>query len=365
VSKRRVFGARVASFAALAWSAAWPAAAQSNDDTTTSAPTAKGPADAATQASSTEVTGKELFDAAKQLYDEGRYEDACRTFEESAKVRRGIGVQYQLANCWERIGRTASAHALFLEVAEATRWQGQYDRERLARQRAQALESRLSYLQIVVRAPEPGLELKRDGLPIAPPRWAAPIALDAGDHEIHAVAPGKRPHRARVTVHPGEAGTVVLEIPPLAAAGSVATSSAPQKAEVRRATPAEAAERRPDTTRKNLTIALAGVGAATMLTGTAFAIQAIGNHRDAEAICRAGHCTAEQISLRTPLDDDTRSARTLAIASVGAGVGALLGAGYLYLTAPPQQSSQVGKVSLQPLASPSEGVFGAVVSGSL
>lgn len=334
---------------------------------------ASAPAGANTPAAA-QQDAQSLFDTARKLYDEGRYEDACRTFEESAKIRRGIGVQFQLANCWERIGRTASARTLFLEVADATRSLAQYERERVARERARALESRLSYLRLIVRSPEPGLEIQRDGRVVGQPEWAAPIAVDAGEHEIRAVAPGKRPHLAKVTVHPGEAGTVFLEIPSLAVetpklvpASAVLPVALPRVEAVLTpdVAPAPANPAGPDHTRRNVTIALAGVGAAAFLAGTAFAMQAAGDHSDAEAVCKSGHCTARQIALREPLDDSSRNSRTWAIVGISTGVGALFGAGYLFLTAPRRPEGHASRLVIEPMASPDEGIFGARIHGSL
>src|SRR5947209_5201907 len=85
-----------------------------------------------------------LFDEAKRLMKEERYALACPKFEESQKMDPGLGTQFHLANCWQHIGRTASAWALFREIEAEARARSQVGRERVAHDRASALEPWLS-----------------------------------------------------------------------------------------------------------------------------------------------------------------------------------------------------------------------------
>jgi tetratricopeptide (TPR) repeat protein len=87
----------------------------------------------------TEQRAKVLFDAARRLVKSGDYAQACPKFEQSMQLDDGIGTEFNLADCWEKIGRTGRARDLFLEVADAARATGEWDREQAARQRAAAL----------------------------------------------------------------------------------------------------------------------------------------------------------------------------------------------------------------------------------
>src|ERR1017187_9987356 len=106
-----------------------------------------------------------LFDEAKQLMAQGRYIEACPKLEESQKNDAGLGTQFHLADCWQHLGRTASAWALFREVQSGARALGQTGRERVARDRALALEPWLSKIIIAPQddAATPGLQIWRDG----------------------------------------------------------------------------------------------------------------------------------------------------------------------------------------------------------
>src|SRR5687768_18046990 len=91
-----------------------------------------------------------LFDHAKRLHAAGRYAEACPKFAESQKLDAGVGTLLYLADCYEKIGQTASAWAGFREAAAAAKNAGQEEREKIARDRAAGLEPQLSRLTITV-----------------------------------------------------------------------------------------------------------------------------------------------------------------------------------------------------------------------
>jgi serine/threonine-protein kinase len=167
-----------------------------------------------------------LFDAARQLMAQGRHAEACPKLEESQRLDPGIGTQFNLAACYEHIGRTASAWSMFLEVAGAAKAAGQPEREKVARQRAAALEAKLTRLTITAPpdAPE-DLQVKRDGAPVGRAQWGIPVPVDPGKHTVEAVARGRRPFARTVELTtPGASETVAI---PRLPAGRVATPAAP------------------------------------------------------------------------------------------------------------------------------------------
>jgi hypothetical protein len=133
-----------------------------------------------------------LFNDGKDLAARGRWAEACPKFEESQRLDPGIGTQFQLANCHERIGRLASAWSEFKDVAATAHAQGQAARERVARERARAIEGKLAYLTLDVEQPDvAGLVVLRDGASIGKPQWGSAIPIDAGEHRIEARAPAR------------------------------------------------------------------------------------------------------------------------------------------------------------------------------
>ena len=62
-----------------------------------------------------------LFAEAGRLIDAGQTSAACAKYEESLRLYDGINTRYFLADCDERVGKTATAWSLFLEVEAKAR----------------------------------------------------------------------------------------------------------------------------------------------------------------------------------------------------------------------------------------------------
>jgi len=135
------------------------------------------------------------------LMGKKRYAEACERFARSQELDPGMGTQYRLAECYEKLGRLASAYEQFIAVAEAAKASGKADREAVARKRAAALETRVAKLTISIPpavASLRGLEVRRDGALVDPKVWGAPIPVDSGDHIVTVKAPGKKPWEGKV-----------------------------------------------------------------------------------------------------------------------------------------------------------------------
>jgi serine/threonine-protein kinase len=157
-----------------------------------------------------------LFDESKQLMAQGQYAQACPKLQESQDLDPGLGTQFHLADCVQHLGRTASAWALFREVESQARALGQEGRERVARDRATALEPFLSRLIIAPQSAAANyqMELRRDGVAIGRSEWDLPVPVDPGAHVVTLLAPTKRPWETRVDV-PSDGRTVRVDLPPL------------------------------------------------------------------------------------------------------------------------------------------------------
>src|SRR5580700_11230615 len=83
-----------------------------------------------------------LFNAGRSLLEAGEYSDACPKFAESQKLAPGLGVTLYLADCYERLGRTASALAEFRRAVTIALARGDA-RGTVAEQRASSLEGRV------------------------------------------------------------------------------------------------------------------------------------------------------------------------------------------------------------------------------
>src|SRR6185503_9463067 len=138
------------------------------------------------------ATAQSLYDDGRRLLQQGRAGEACPKLEASQKLDPAPGTQFHLADCYEKIGRTASAWALFLEVAAQARSRIRAEQEKIARERASALEPKLSKLtfEVAAGARVPGLRVTRNGTEIDAALFGTPISVDPGPQRIVAEAPG-------------------------------------------------------------------------------------------------------------------------------------------------------------------------------
>src|SRR5688572_32581495 len=110
----------------------------------------------------------------------GKYNEACPKFEASQQLDPGLGTMLNLAECYEKTGRTASAWAEYREAIPLARAAGSKSRQDLATERAKALEERLSTLTIrAMTGGEEGvhLEIRRDGVPVQHAELGSPIPV--------------------------------------------------------------------------------------------------------------------------------------------------------------------------------------------
>jgi len=157
-----------------------------------------------------------LFKEARALIAQGNYEEACPKLEQSRRIQAGMGTIFNLAVCYEHIGRTASAWASFMDVASAADAAGQPDRAQAARERALALASKLPKLRIVISSELAalGVEVRRDGLLLEPLAWSTDIPTDPGRHRITVSAPGRSVWSSAVDLKdPGKVVTVNVPMP--------------------------------------------------------------------------------------------------------------------------------------------------------
>ncbi|MEO6573904.1 MAG: hypothetical protein ABIP89_08695 [Polyangiaceae bacterium] len=286
-----------------------------------------------------------LFNDAKKLMAEERWADACPKLEESQRLDPGIGTLFNLANCHEHIGRSATAWAEFLEVAFAAKSKEQTAREKAARDRASALEPKLTRLTITVSAPTPDLTVTRDGESVGRAQWGVALPVDPGPHKLVATAPGKHRFEASVRIAP-DAKYTVFTVPVLPdempqPPPPLVTVAPPPIAAPPPATPPHGAGR----TQRLVGIAVAGAGVVAVAIGAGFGLSSKGKHDDAQSHCDASnHCDAAGLSLR----DDAIQSGTISTVAFGLGAAAIATGAVLFFIAP-RESARSGQIQASPL----------------
>jgi hypothetical protein len=266
-----------------------------------------------------------LFEEGKRLMGAEQFSAACAKFEESQRLDPGVGTLFNLADCHERVGRTASAWGEFTEVAALSKTAGQTAREDVARQRAAALEPKLNRVLVRAPSPAPGLEIRRDESVVGAGQLGARLPIDPGEHTFRASAPGKKPWSSTVTVAPGTP-LVVVEIPPLVDAPSPDPTGA--------SPPADGSSQR------TLGFVAGGVGVAAWIVGTSAAIVSM-SKKSASNDANDGGCDDSNFCNTSKGVEQRDGAITAGnVATVGFVAGAVLGAAglVLVLTAPRSQA---------------------------
>ena len=134
-----------------------------------------------------------LFNTAMKMQDARLYDQACPKFAESKQLAPGVGVTLHLADCYEKMGRKASAWREFRE-AEKLATLRHDKRADVAAAHASALEPQLNRLTITPPpgegAPAAGTVLL-DGQPVPVDDINKPLVVDPGDHTVTLTSPGQ------------------------------------------------------------------------------------------------------------------------------------------------------------------------------
>jgi hypothetical protein len=295
------------------------------------------------QAQTDSATARALFAEGRALMEKDRYEEACPKFEESLRVDPGMGTQFNLAHCWEKLGRTASAWALFLDVAAAARNASQPQREAAARDRAKALEPKLSRLRIEVSKPTGDMKIDRDGQDVGRAAWGTAVPVDPGEHVVEVSAPGKKTWSDKIEV-PAAPRTVSLSVPeledaPLPAPPPSITSAGNNPPPVE----ADVAPRSSGGSNGQVIAGyvVGGLGVAAVATGVVFGLQSRADNNEAKALCPIQNPDGSWLCENGPdeadrhdaLVEDAKREQTIGWVSAGIGVAALTTAVILIVTA--------------------------------
>ena len=332
-----------------------------------------GSAHAAAQATASDKASAEaLFDAALKAMKEGRFAEACPKLENSQRIDPGVGTLLYLAECYEKVGRTASAWATFREAASEAEASGQIKRAKAARERIAKLEPQLAYLTIEVAESTrtlPGLKVRRDGADTGLGIIGQAVPQDPGTVKVDVSAPDHESFSVTIRVQPGAHQTVL--IPSLAAAESGPPGAAVAPVVTEQQPPAQKPAQQqpqpppppppeepshPGTTQRIVGVAVGGVGLVGIGLGTYFGLNAINKDKKADEKCSPTIC-------QEPADfdnaDTAKKSATASTVSFIAGGALVAGGVLLYVLAPSKPSS----VSLAPVVAP--GYAGLSVGGRL
>lgn len=292
-------------------------------------------APAGAQDAQTQAMGRTLFNEGVALYNAGNYAEACPKLEASLKAYPGIGTRGKLAECYEKLGRYASAWAIYREVAQLATRSGDPAREQVASERARSLEPKLSYLTVSIPPASdlPGLVVKRNGREIDRAKLGAAEPADAGTVVFDVSAPDRRPMTAQVVLTPGQSARFdVPVLEPLAA-------PAPAPVEPVRPRDEGSSWQRPTG------LVLGGVGIAALAVGTVFGLSAKSTYDGAFDDGRCDRTTRQCDASGQQAVDDARSRATVSTVLFVAGAAFAVGGAVLFFTAPSSSSQRAFRIA--------------------
>ena len=284
-------------------------------------------------AASPEMT--KLFEEGRSLAKAGDYEGAARKFLEAHVMEPSVGALLNLGDCYEKLGRFASARTRFLE---AVRLAGPTDPGRAseARARATKLDAQIAWIDFA-HATTNAAKVTIDG--DAVPTGTERVAVDPGNHEVVVSTTG------------GERRTIVR----LGAGESTAPISldAPKKEKDKTPpTPGGDLDPAPATTdgwsnMQWIGVGAAGVGAISLGVGAVFGVMAANQKSTLDEACpNYPQCPqSKEADVRTRYDDASSSATA---ATIGVVVGAILVAGgvALFLVSPSEKKTALSSKGL-------------------
>ncbi len=251
------------------------------------------------------------------MMDRHDYAKACPKFAESHRLDPGVGTLLNLADCYEQLGKTASAWAAYIEAETLARRLDQRPRAEFAEKRARELAGGLARLSIEVAkakdAAAPDVTVRRDGETLERPAWGTLVPVDPGEHRVEASAPGFETFVKTIVVQPGQ--RAAISVPALRPAPSPSRGGAQRTAG----------------------LVIAGVGLVAAGVGVGFG--AIAKSKNDEALndfCGPVACTQRGADLIGEAQD----AATISTVLVISGAVALVGGSVLFLSAPSAAGSK-------------------------
>jgi hypothetical protein len=278
------------------------------------------------------ATAEALFREGRRLLDVGEYEAACEKLAESQRQDAASGTLINLALCYERQGKLASAWEKYRAAASLARMDGRPDRQQSAEQKAAAIESRVPHLVFrMAGAPPPGLVIQGPSGVLGAGVLDSAIPVDPGSYRITVSAPGYREWTSELLVREGESSTVAI---PALVAVVPATVSLPvvnAKIESKRASVEPARPPVREQPRSEIALwTVGGLSLAALGVGTYFGVGSLSAYGRAEDACPTHRgCSPEAMSDR----EEAQSKAWVANVSLGVGlIGAAAGA-WLWLGA--------------------------------
>jgi hypothetical protein len=299
-----------------------------------------------------------LSDAAAVSRAAGDTEEECSRLEASARFEPTPARVSVLAECNERLGRSATAWATYGRAAVLARRGGSVEEQARAEAEVARLEPSLVKLSVVV--PEPhqliGLEVFHDGVLLDRSLYGVGVAVDPGPHKLVARAPHHVSWSTEIGM-PAAPGTVSVRVPMLSwsAIPSIARPSAvPRRSSAPSVSPVLDD---PGSTQRTIAWVVSGSGAALLGAGLVATLVANGHEKDLERRCsRTDACSSDARDDFEAL----QASRAAALLLFGTG-GVAMVSGVAVYALSPRGTSTTSALGVAPVVAP--GTAGLLATG--
>jgi serine/threonine-protein kinase len=292
-----------------------------------------------------------LFQQGRELLDTGNYAPACQRFEASQKLDPGLGTLLFLGECYDKLGKSASAWRAFSDAAQLASRKGDEERGRLARIRASALEPTLPQLRVRVASATrmlPSVEYTLNGTELSARDLERPLNVDPGRALLRVTAPSHQPWETEIEILEG-GSLAIVDVPELAparpATPDVVAPLALPAPSLHAAAPVPALAEDHGSGLRAAGLIVATLGLGGVGTGSYFAVRAVNEAKRAKSTDHCplpDRCYASGIALR----DDARNHAHLADLAIGIGASLFVGGALLYLLAPDDSPASVAAESV-------------------
>ncbi len=293
------------------------------------APTAR--ADQRAEADAAFKHGREAFKAEK-------YQEACDAFEESQSLDPQLGTKFNLAQCYEKVGKLATAYTMYNELLALD---DNTFRKHLTTDALAALEPRVPKIQVVIDKPPPDVVVTiQDAKGVGRPAdLNAPTRVDVGDYKVVAVAKGMRDWISPTThASEGQVTQIVVVLAP----GEQKPKPEPVQSYSIWDPPA----------RKRLRATAIVAGGGALVVGSLIVgYLAYSDYQDAQSTCggRSMCATPADLAKATSLNDAASLRGTISTVMFGVGVATIATGTVMYMLAKheePVVAPQVGATSV-------------------
>jgi hypothetical protein len=293
-------------------------------------PASPAPPAAEAPAASQAHDPEQLFREALVLMNEESFTEALAKLEEAQALDPGIGTQFNIAICYEKLGKLGTAWRNYAAVQQLAHASGKSQREENARAKLEELRPRLSLFVLAPEEPA-STTVKVDGVVVPPSQWAT-YAVDPGIHRVDAEAAARKPWTDSVSA-PAEGQAATIRIPILASV-----------AQTRIVTVGEPT----NDGRRTLGLVLGGIGVASLIAASITGVVILNDKSTADDGCKPRCANADGTPNQRAIDAVNEGKTLVPINLVAWGVAAVgLGAGtYFILTSGKKVTPMAGAHAL-------------------